>query len=261
MTVLLIAALIPPFFLLFKVYHMDKVEKEPANLIVKLFLFGALTVIPAALIESFALTFLNGAMSPYSVVFMLIENFICVALVEEGVKYVALKLGSWKHPAFDYCFDGVVYAVTVSLGFAAAENIMYVIQYGFATAVLRAVTAIPGHCIFGIFMGYYYGMAKYGENHGYVAKAHSFRVRAVIIPMLLHGFYDFCATYASTGDELIADVMILVFYAFIIVLDVVAFRSIKKYSAGDISVAPQVPINYDVAASEQVAEKPDTIEF
>lgn len=147
MTILLLAALLPPLFLMIKIYKLDKVEKEPGGLIVKLLIFGVLTTIPAAFLEGFLISLVGGVISPKTTLFILVENFFCVGLVEEGVKYFALKKGSWNHPAFNYTFDGIVYAVAVSIGFAAAENVLYVMEYGMATAGVRAVTSIPGHCI------------------------------------------------------------------------------------------------------------------
>ena len=65
--------------------------------------------------------------------------FVVVAISEEGFKYVLLKKRTWKSREFNCEFDGVVYAVFVSLGFALWENIFYVLSYGFATAVARLV--------------------------------------------------------------------------------------------------------------------------
>ena len=130
MTMLLLAALLPPLFLMIKIYKLDKVEREPGGLIVKLLIFGVLTTVPAAFLEGFLISLLGGVISPKTTLFILVENFFCVGLVEEGVKYFALKKGSWNHPAFNYTFDGIVYAVAVSIGFAAAENVLYVMEYG-----------------------------------------------------------------------------------------------------------------------------------
>ena len=229
MRILLAAAVIPPLYLLFVIYRMDKIEKEPASLILKLFVIGCVVVVPAALIESYVIEGLAMVVRPATIPFLLIENFLCVALVEELVKYLGLKLGSWRNPAFNYCFDGVIYAVTVSLGFAAAENIGYVASYGISVAVTRALTAIPGHCIFGIFMGYYYGMAKYAASHGDKGRASTYRVLAVVMPMIIHGFYDFCA---SSGY----DILIMVFFAYIIILDIYAIRAVKRYARNDTEI-------------------------
>ena len=85
--------------------------------------------------------------------YQIILYFVIVAIAEESSKYFFLKKRTWNNPEFNCQYDGVVYAVFVSLGFALWENINYVLSYGFSTAIVRAITAIPGHACFGVFMG------------------------------------------------------------------------------------------------------------
>lgn len=92
--------------------------------------------------------------------------FVIVAIAEESSKYFFLKKRTWNNPEFNCQYDGVVYAVFVSLGFALWENINYVLSYGFSTAIVRAITAIPGHACFGVFMGVFYGLARKQYNRG-----------------------------------------------------------------------------------------------
>ena len=226
-SILFWAAVIPPIFLMVKIYKMDKIEREPIGLLFRLFCFGALVCFPAAFVESFLEDgVLAAVFEPTSMIFALISNFIIIAGAEEGFKFLVLKKGTWKNPNFDYTFDAVIYSVAVTLGFAALENVLYVYEGGMSVALSRALLSIPGHCIFGIFMGYYYGLAKKCSVRGDVAKEKSFRKLAVIHPMLLHGFYDFTI---STGY----DIMIFVFIIYVIVLDVIAFKKIKKLAEED----------------------------
>ena len=230
MNLLLLAAVVPPIFLIVKTYQMDKIEPEPMGLIIKLFILGAVITIPAGIIESILEeSVLSSILSPKTILFQLISNFCIIALAEEGLKYLVLKKVTWKHPAFNYHFDAIVYSVTVSLGFAALENIMYVGTGGIQVALLRAVTAIPGHCIFSIFMGASYGTAKYYDSIGDAASSKKFRRLAVFLPVLLHGFYDFTATVQSNAAS-------LVFFIFVIVMDIVAYRKIRRLSQEDHTV-------------------------
>ncbi|MBR0409686.1 MAG: PrsW family intramembrane metalloprotease [Eubacterium sp.] len=221
------AAVLPPLFLMWKVYQMDKIEKEPIGLLVKLCILGAVACIPAGLIEN-ALEegLLKNLIAPSSILYAAIANFIIVAGAEEGLKYLVLKKLTWNNPAFDHRFDAVVYSVATTLGFAALENVLYVTGGGMSVALSRALLSIPGHCIFGIYMGYYYGMAKQYSLAGDVAGEKRFLRKAIFQPLLLHGFYDFCL---STGY----DIFILVFFVYIIILDVKAYRRIKKLAAED----------------------------
>lgn len=220
--------MIPPLFIIYRVYKLDKIEKEPRSLLFKLFIFGILALIPTLFLEVAAEKYIvNGVMSGMNPVLVsLVDNFLCVALIEEGCKYFFLKRGSWNNPNFNFCFDAIVYSVVVSLGFAAVENIFYVFDYGVSVALLRAVTAIPGHTIFGIFMGHYYGQAKVQEQRGNIAASKSLLTKSLFVPVMLHGFYDFAA---SQGNS----IMTIVFYVFIIILDVIAIKSIHNYSNSD----------------------------
>lgn len=225
-TLLLLAAVIPPIFLMYKIYKIDKVEKEPLGLILKLFLFGVLITIPAGYIESFFEGIIGIVLAEKSFVYRLILNFLIVAWTEEGLKHFALKRGSWRNISFDYRFDAIVYSVAVTLGFAAYENIGYVFSYGFSNAVGRALTAVPAHCIFGIFMGYYYGMAKYYAVRKAWRRESFYQFLSLFIPVIMHGFYDFAA--GSTGNQLTA-----IFFVYIIVMDVIAYIMVLRLSKHD----------------------------
>ena len=229
LNILLLAALIPPIVLMVMVYRQDKIEKEPLNLIIRLILFGFLSTVPAVILEVAADAVLSAIFwNPYSLVYLAVSNFIGVALIEEGCKYFFLKRQTWNHPEFNYRFDGIVYAVSVSLGFAALENVEYVFLYGLGTAVTRALLAIPLHCICGIFMGHYYGEAKLAEVKGWNHLCSQNLTMAILVPTLLHGFYDF----AISADGAI---FTLIFLAYVVILDVTAIRSIRRFSDEDIS--------------------------
>lgn len=235
MYMLITAALLPPLFLLWRVYQSDKIEKEPPRLIAKIFIFGMISTIPAVVLEMFGQFALSTVSPSGSLLNNLLMAFVVVAGSEEIVKYFFMKKATWRNPDFNYVFDGVVYGVTSSLGFAALENIFYVLDSGLGTAGMRAVTSIPGHCIFGIYMGHYYGIAKSADVHGYVSISDSMRRRAVLIPMLMHGAYDFIlfSLNAEYGAPYQYTLLIL-FLAYIIAADVFAIRAINSYSKNDL---------------------------
>lgn len=241
-------AVFPGIFLLYKVYKLDKIEKEPIGLILKLLVGGILTIPFAAGAESLFGGILEELFDVESLAFIFLENYLVVALAEEGFKKIALKLFSWKNKEFNYTFDGIVYAVSVSMGFAIVENIMYVFDDGITTALLRMVTAVPAHAIFAIFMGFYYGLAKKAEPHTRVTMVESeegitevpeqigdrklmkrYKRLALWVPVFLHGTYDFCASLGTVAS-------FIAFVVFVVVLDIVALKKIKKSSADDTAI-------------------------
>ena len=233
MDIILLLAVVPPLFLMHYVYKLDAIEREPRGLIMKLVLLGMASCIPAGIIESVLCGILSGIMDPSGLLSILIENFLIIAMAEEGVKLWVTKR-TWNDPAFNYRFDGVVYAVAASIGFALLENIMYVFSTDggeLLTAIMRAITSIPGHCTFGVFMGLYYGEAKLASVRGDEVLSRYMMKKAYHIPVLLHGFYDFVLSTEY-------DFMIIVFYVYIIVLYRYAKKRIQAAAMTDEPLAP-----------------------
>ncbi len=226
---LILLAVLPGVVLFDAVRRQDKIEKEPMGLLVSLFLGGALTTLSAMLFGWLGGILLLDSLDPESMEYLIIDNFLVTALVEEGGKYFVLKHKTWRHPAFNYTFDAVVYAVTAALGFAVAENILYVMDGGVGVALLRAAVAVPGHAFDGVFMGYYYGIAKTAQLDGDKRAMRGALRKALWVPVVLHGFYDFCLATES-------DAFLLVFIVFDIALTVFAVRRIRKSSRTDAPV-------------------------
>jgi RsiW-degrading membrane proteinase PrsW (M82 family) len=224
---LFLFAVIPPIILMIFIYTRDKHEREPIGLLVKCGAFGALSVIFAFLGEQLTMYLINtGLSNAHRLVGIAVTAFLGVAVVEETGKFLALRLATWKNRYFNYTFDGIVYSVFVSLGFALVENILYVVQYGTGTALLRAITAIPGHASFGVYMGYYYGLAKFYEVAGDRKKKRNYLWLGWLSATLLHGFYDFCAL---SGNQ----VLTVIFLVFIVALDIVVLVQIHTASKND----------------------------
>ena len=227
--VLIAAAVIPAVILLIRVERADRLEKESRGLLFSLVLFGVLSTVLASIGERVGIRILDSVFPEETTLYDFLLYFIVVGLSEEGSKYILLKKRTWNNPEFNCQFDGVVYGVFVSLGFALWENIGYVAMYGLTTAAIRAVTAIPGHACFGVFMGAWYGMAKRREGAGDPDGARRMRTRALVIPTLLHGFYDFSASSES-------GTMNLVFLVFVVVMFITAYRLVKHVSANDVYI-------------------------
>lgn len=226
LAVYVLAAVLPAFFLLRYIYRHDTVEKEPAGLLLALLFRGVLSALCASVLEGVAQSVLGMLVEPGSPVYTILLAFLVVALAEEGMKLFFLKRGTWNSPAFNYRFDGVVYAVFVSLGFAAYENILYVFNYGLSTALLRAVSAVPAHMSFAVVMGVFYGRARLLANQGQRNAARLSRWSALGSAVLLHGFYDACAMI-GTGASMAA------FVVFVVLMFVGVYGLVKRESAAD----------------------------
>ena len=224
--ILIVAAVVPAIGLMIYVYKADHLEKESPAMLWRLVIGGVLSSLIALVLEKVLSLLLNLTVSSASAAYNIILYFIIVAFSEEGAKYFMLRRLSWRSPEFNCQYDGVVYAVFISLGFAIWENISYVLSYGFATAVVRAVTAIPGHACFGVFMGVFYALAKKYSLRQQKGQSTLFHVLAVVIPGLLHGTYDYIATKEDTSFN-------WVFIVFVVILFVISFLLIRKVSRSD----------------------------
>ncbi len=223
---LIIAAVAPAIFLMVQVYRMDRLDKESPMLLRSMVMGGVLASLLAMVIERILSLLLGVFFSEGSRIYNIILYFGIVGFTEEGCKYFMMKRRSWYSVEFNCLYDGVVYAVFTSLGFAIWENISYVLHYGFSTALVRAVTAIPGHTCFGVFMGVFYGCSR---GYAYLmdeGKSKLFRVLSVFVPALIHGAYDYVASMQSKSAG-------WVFLAFIAVLFLVSYYLAKRMSEND----------------------------
>ncbi|NOU59496.1 PrsW family glutamic-type intramembrane protease [Marinifilum caeruleilacunae] len=182
---LLLISVAPIVIILFYVYYRDKYEKEPISLLAKGLFAGMIITIPVIFAEQAVASAL-----PYiftgKIGHAFGNAFLVAAMCEEAFKLLAVYILVWKNPNFNERFDGIVYAVFVSLGFALVENILYVFSNGMSTGIARAFTAVPAHAMFGIMMGYYLGLAKFSKQN-----SSSLFIMAFFIPFLFHGIYDF----------------------------------------------------------------------
>jgi protease PrsW len=180
---LLAIALAPGAAIGLYIYWKDKHEREPLGLLVKSFFFGVISTLITLLI-SWPISRLVP-LDPTSVTQQAVHAFLLVALIEEFSKFIFVRWVLYPNKNFNEPFDGIVYSLTVSLGFAGLENILYVMDGGVETAVLRMFTAVPAHASFGVLMGYFLGKAKFEHK-----KAH-YAIYALGVATLFHGAYDY----------------------------------------------------------------------
>lgn len=226
---LILAAVIPAIILMIVVYKFDKLEKEKPSMLLKMAIFGVLSVNIAILLERIGETVLCLFFSPEDKIYDVLLYFLVVGLSEEFAKYFLLHTGSWHNKEFNCQFDGVVYSVFVSLGFALWENISYVLHYGFGTALLRAVTAVPGHACFGVFMGIFYGLARGYRARGKHKAKNVCKLMAWLVPAAIHGAYDYVATVDSQSGDWIFTGFVLVMFAVSLLLVIRMSKKDKYY--------------------------------
>lgn len=228
--VLIAAAVAPVILLCFFIYSRDR-HKEPKTLLAKLFGFGLLSTIPVVIVELVVSIFFSTENSK-TYVNLFINVFVSVAAVEEGFKWIFTKRVGYDGKEFDEIYDIIVYAVFVSLGFACLENILYVFNYGFSNALLRALTSIPGHTCFAIAMGFYLSKAKIASLNGNKKLYKKNVILSLLVPMLFHTAYDF---FAFAG-------MTFLFYGFHICMVIYCLYNVYKVSKMQVNFSRNVSL-------------------
>lgn len=210
--VLPLLALLPVGLLLYYIYHKDH-DPEPFKTLAVTFVLGCATVVPAMALEM-----------SVDIDTPVVENFLIVAPVEEMVKMAVVMLYIWRHKDFDDSFDAIVYSVMASLGFAAIENLIYVMQNGWEVGIMRAIFSVPGHCAFAIFMGFFIGKAKNHFYHQRKSMMWKCLVASFLVAVAVHGIYDILLCHSD---------YFLWFVIFVLAMDVFAFMLVRNAARND----------------------------
>jgi protease PrsW len=189
---LLALAIAPGIAICLFIYFKDKYNREPLGLLILSFFMGVLSIVPAIIIQ-LVLTRPVGHIIGDGILYTAVFSYLIVALSEEGSKFFALRILPYRRKAFDDPFDGIVYAVVVSMGFATLENILYVSDHGIATGILRMFLSVPAHATFGVLMGYHIGLAKFVP-----ASRKKYMFLAIFWPVVFHGTFDFFLFVGNT---------------------------------------------------------------
>lgn len=213
-------AVLPVIILLVYIYVKDKNEREPLGLLLKAFACGGLVAV-VILVIAFITRLIGLNPWAFAEQSAVMQSFFQAAIPEEGLKFLFLYWLIWNNKEFNEHFDGIVYAVFVSMGFACVENILYVFQGGVEVGIARALLSVPGHFLFAVIMGYYFSRARFRLTH-----RAGMLILAVILPVLAHGIYDtLCFVTDMYGEETGPT---SVFFSIFILFDVVLWKIGQK---------------------------------
>jgi RsiW-degrading membrane proteinase PrsW (M82 family) len=178
MMLLILLSFGPGLIWLWFFYRQDR-RPEPSHLIGKTFLWGTIFVLPAAAVES-----LYGKLisQPPNLVVLFLISVLGVGLVEEAAKLGALWAGAGRRAEFDEPVDGIIYAITAALGFAALENMLYGVRFGTGVIPARALITLLAHASFSGIAGFWLSRARFEKSSLWPGLA---------LASLLHGSYNF----------------------------------------------------------------------
>lgn len=191
------AGIAPGLAILSYFYLKDQYEMEPLSMVFRSFIFGALLVFPIMFIQ-YVLETEELVTTP------LMRAYFSSALLEEFFKWFIFYFTIYSHFYFDEHYDGVVYGVSISLGFATLENILYLVANGVEYAFGRALLPVSSHALFGVLMGYYFGKGKFSK----VNDRYKWLLLSLFVPVFLHGMYDFILIYYEDWEIFVTPFMI-----------------------------------------------------
>jgi RsiW-degrading membrane proteinase PrsW (M82 family) len=200
---LILASIGPGLLWLWYFYRLDRYEPEPLRLIFKAFLGGILLVIPAGILEHFWRPQMLVALRDGDWGTFLVMAFLGVALVEEGLKSGFLWWLIGRNRELDEPVDGVIYGVTLGLGFASLENFLWASMFGFGVAAMRAVVTTLAHASFSGWMGYYLARYKLETPQRAVFLGLGF-----LIAWATHGAYDFLLFARTSLSSILAFLLV-----------------------------------------------------
>lgn len=202
---LVVASIGPGLLWLWYFYRQDRSEPEPVKLVLKVFFVGLLLVIPAGMIEQFWQQTITNALRTNNWINFLVIAFLVVSLVEEGLKSFFLWWLMGKNSELDEPVDGVIYGVTIGLGFASLENLLWAGVFGFGVAALRAVVTTLAHASFSGWMGYYLSNYKLAHQKSPMLLWYGF-----LVAFLTHGLYDFLLFLRNSFASLLAFLLVTI---------------------------------------------------
>ena len=195
----IISAGVAPALALMSFFYLKDKITEPLPLIIRTFIFGGLLV--------FTIMFIQYAFESDQIGNLFIQSFFVVAFLEEFFKWFIFIYVIYQHTQFNTHYDGIVYAVSISLGFATVENVLYLLVNGIEYAFTRALFPVSSHALFGVIMGFYFGKAKMNPEN----RAGNI-VLALFIPIILHGIYNFILGYVTNWALYVIPFMILLWF-------------------------------------------------
>ncbi|WLD91850.1 glutamic-type intramembrane protease PrsW [Alkalihalobacillus sp. AL-G] len=184
MFTLISAGIAPGIALMSFFYLKDKYEPEPILMVVRTFLFGILLVFPVMVLQF--------GIHEEMLIPDWVDAFFVSSLLEEFLKWFLLYFAAYQQIEFNDPYDGIIYGASISLGFATAENVLFLFANGIETAMLRAFLPVQCHALFGVMMGYYLSRAKFTDSFKMKRK---YIIYSLFIPILYHGLYDYIILY------------------------------------------------------------------
>jgi len=213
----------PTLLWLFICLKFDNSAPEPKKEILKTFFWGCLITFPIIPIAGYLTHFIKNISWLRGVALIFILSFLIDGLIEEFAKFFILRIKIYSSIHFDELRDGFIYGMTLGLGLAFVENILYgfivgELTQGAGTIILRGFTSTFMHFLSGGIIGYYLGLVKFTT----VRNPRLTVFKGFILAVLFHGFYNTIVRFGWWWN--IIPLALLLIFVYLIIL-----KRIKKF--------------------------------
>lgn len=220
----IIFGVLPSIIWLLFYLRKDK-HPESNRMILKIFFYGMIAALPIILIELGFLEVVKGLILYFPpVLISILYWFLGVAFIEEFVKYLIIRGKVIKDSEFDEPIDLMLYMIIAALGFAALENILYLLPLGigevFFTNILRFLGAVFLHALCSGTLGYFLALSFY-----YTKKRGRFLILGIAVSTLLHGLFNFSIMELGGWQGFLIPIIILISLAIFVTY---GFKRLKK---------------------------------
>jgi len=207
-------------------YLKRDVRPEPKLKVLKIFFFGILSTMPAIFFETAIFGLFSKLNFPSLTIFIL-NIFLGVALVEEILKFLVVKLEVLNDPDFDEPIDAMIYMIISALGFAASENILilFPLKSSFLSQILgisllRFLGATFLHTLCTAITGFFIGLSFFEKK-----ARRKLIYLGLTLAILLHGFYNFSIMKMGEGLKVLIPPTLLIISAIFVSF---GFKRLKK---------------------------------
>jgi RsiW-degrading membrane proteinase PrsW (M82 family) len=208
-------------------YHKKDLHPEPKHMILKVFILGMVAACFASISEMVFLQIVPGK----SFLLVILESFLLIALVEEFLKYLVVRIWVFTSPELDEPLDVMLYMVISALGFAFLENIVlffaadhpYAVGAAFSFALLRFIGAVFLHTLTSGTIGFFIALSFCAAKNKKLLYFIGF-----IIAIVLHGFYNIAITHLTGFWQYSVPAIIVIVLAIFTTYGFIKLKKIKS---------------------------------
>lgn len=227
----ILLGILPSILWLF--YYLKKdLHPEPKKMIIQIFFWGVFTALPVLFVQLGLTKLLDivdkNIIHLSQLIFDVIYWFIVIAFSEEFFKFLIVRTKIVSSPHLDEPLDIMLYMTVAALGFAAIENVLYLIptlgQMPFETTLLitliRSLGAVFLHTLCSAVIGYSMAISFCEAKRKYI-----YLIVGILIATVLHGLFNFSIITLHGNIRFIIPTIIILTLAF---LTFVGFEKLKK---------------------------------